>query len=162
MIEQPTTSDKQEELPTDERTDPAHALEGCREYGLTEGEGQWIYDLRAGYLQLQTFTPTHVTAVSESGQFIVIGTAVDLYNMCRSNSIYPISSSAIVDASSIVLALATQRLDDVTKQHDLDEPWSPTETAETVADVAAAVHFLDRVTSQHDSLEELLSDTISH
>lgn len=162
MIEQPTTSDKQEELPTDERTDPAHALEGCREYGLTEGEGQWIYDLRAGYLQLQTLSPTYVTAVSESGQFIVIGTAVDLYNMCRSNSIYPINSPSVVDACSIVLALATHQLDDVTKQRDFDEPWSPTETAETVANVAAAIHFLVRSSSQYDSLEELLSDTASH
>lgn len=162
MIEQPPTSDGQEELPTEKRTDPVHALEGCREYGLTEGEGQWIYDLRAGYLRLHTLTPTHVTAVSESGHLIVIGTAVDLYDMCRSNSVYPINSSAIADARSIVFALATQRLEEIAERRDLDEPWSSTESAETVADVAAAVHFLDWATSQNDPIEEILADNVLH
>lgn len=141
---------------------PRDALTACRrEYGL-ESEGQWIYDVRAGYLQLTQITPQRILTVTETGSLILIGTAVDLYEMCQSGSAYLIRPSAIGDAQSIVISLARQRLDTLTQQHDLDDEWSPTDNAATVGDAKAALHFYEQTVERDWSIQDFLSTDFRH
>lgn len=157
MIHHTTSSNGQNAPPTDERTNPTNALEGCREYGL-EGEGQWIYDVRAKYVQLEEVSPSRVIVVTETGSPLPIGTAVDLYDMCRSNHVHPIASTAIADAQHVVHTLASQQLDEIMRHRELSEPCSPTESVHTVADVVAAVHFFEKATERGCSPEAFLPE----
>lgn len=147
----------QSDSPENNGLTPQDALTACRHEYELEGEGQWLYDVRAKYLQLTQVTPRQIVAVTETGSLILVGTAVDLYEMCRSGNVYLIRPSAIGDAQSIVISLARHRLDELTQHHDLDDEWSPIDSAATVADAKAALHFFEQ-TVEHDwSIQDFLS-----
>lgn len=141
---------------------PREALTASRREYSVENEGQWLFDIRAGFVQLKTVTPERIIVTAESGELILLGTAVDLYQMCRSRSVYPIRTSAIENAQPIVISLAKQRLDKLTRRQELDDKWSPTDSATTIADAQAALHFFEQTVEREWTMEDFLSTEFRH
>jgi hypothetical protein len=74
--------------PDDVPTDPDSALEACRKADLVEG--QWCYDVRAGYARIKSLSQNAVIFRTETGQKTAID-PVELYKSYRQNCIYPIT-----------------------------------------------------------------------
>jgi hypothetical protein len=141
--------------PADESRTAEECLAACRQAGFAEG--QWCYDVRGGYLTLETFEATRVVACPEQDYLIPIGTAVDLYEWYQSGSIYPIDPTALANARTVMLAAAQQQVDLALDTHEYDDPWPHSEHVTTIADLAAVVYFFERATEHGCSIETYLN-----
>jgi hypothetical protein len=66
-------------------TDPESALNACQDAGLVEG--QWCYDVRAGYVRIDSLTTNAVIFVTETGQKTALNGPIELYKSYRNESI---------------------------------------------------------------------------
>jgi hypothetical protein len=144
-----------DDSPSDESRTAEECLAACRQAGFAEG--QWFYDVRAGYSTLDTLRATRVIARTEHGHPIAIGTAVDLYDWYQSGSIYPINPTALANARAVILAAAQRHVDLTLDTHERDDPWPHSEHVTTIADLAAVVYFFERATEHGCSIETFLN-----